>query len=58
MLTKDGDGKVVSVVITERIYQPENVAFPMVFEYIQLPPVNARSQEPMPTSTPTGKPNR
>lgn len=55
VVTKDGEGKVLSVVITERIYQPENVAHPMVFEYIKLSPLNAPSQQP--TQTPTGKPS-
>lgn len=52
--TKDGDGKVLSVVITERIAQPNNVANPIVFEQIQLRPVNAVG-EATPTVLPVNK---
>lgn len=50
--TQDGDGKVISVVVTERIIQPNNVANPIVFEHIQLVPVNAQGQPSTPTVLP------
>ena len=60
VVTKDGEGNIVSIVITERIAQPRNVADPIVFEYIHLRPVNARGgptpvlvpQNPQPTAPP------
>lgn len=52
VVTMDGDGKVVSVVVTERIDQPDGQARPMVFEYIQLVPIHADSQQPTPTLVP------
>ena len=50
--TRDGEGRLVSVVVTERIRQPHNVAQPINFEYIQLRAVNAQSMEPTPTLLP------
>ncbi len=52
VVTKDGSGKVVSVVVKESVVQPEGVAEPMVLEYIHLVPVNARSNSPTPVDVP------
>ena len=52
VVTRDGDGKVIGVVVTEKIVQPDNEAYPMVFEYIHLKPFHARTFDPTPVTLP------